>query len=61
MFRRSNDKIVGGVCSGIGIAEHYEVNALGVRIVAIISVAFAGIIPIIIYAILYGFMKEPID
>ena len=54
-LRRSNDRIIAGVCGGI--AEYFNVDPVIVRLLFVLSVIFAGF-PIIVYPILWLVMPE---
>lgn len=55
-LRRSNDKIVAGVCGGV--AEYFNIDPAIVRLVFVLGVLFAGF-PILIYPILWLVMPAP--
>lgn len=55
-LRRSNDKIIAGVCGGI--AEYFNVDPVIVRLLFVIGFFAAGI-PILIYPILWLVMPAP--
>lgn len=54
-FRRSNDRIIAGVCSGI--ANYFSIDPVIVRLVFVLAF-FAGGLPLIIYPILWLIMPE---
>jgi len=57
-FKRSKEKLLGGVCSGI--AEFFNVNPLFVRIIWIILTLITFILPgLIVYIILWNTMTLP--
>lgn len=57
-LRRSNDKILAGVCGGIG--EYLEVDPTIIRVVyAVLSVCMAAFPGLILYILLMAIMPAP--
>ncbi|KAB8143509.1 PspC domain-containing protein [Chloroflexia bacterium SDU3-3] len=54
-LRRSNDKMLAGVCGGI--AEYFNIDPVIVRLVFVLATLFMGF-PVIIYPILWLVMPE---
>ncbi|MBC8163360.1 MAG: PspC domain-containing protein [Roseiflexaceae bacterium] len=54
-LRRSNNKILAGVCAGV--AEYFNIDPVIVRLVFVLGVLFVGF-PIILYPILWLIMPE---
>lgn len=56
-LRRSGDRMIAGVCSGI--ARHFDVPATRVRIIyVLLSVISAGFPGILVYLILWALLPE---
>lgn len=58
LYKSTNDKVVSGVCGGIG--EYFQVDPVLIRVVAVISIFFggAGLIAYIIAAIIIPTREE---
>lgn len=54
-LRRSNNKILAGVCGGI--ADYFNIDPVIVRLLFVLSVLFAGF-PLILYPIMWLIMPE---
>ena len=57
LYRSRGDRVICGVCGGL--AERYDFESWGVRLVFIISCIFSFPAPIIVYVVLCFIMKEP--
>lgn len=55
-LRRSNDRVLGGVCSGI--AAYYDTDATAIRILWAVLSVFTGILPgVIAYGICWALIR----
>ena len=56
LYRSSDKKVIAGVCAGL--AHKLDLNANGLRCVAVLVTIFMTGIPLLVYATLWMILKE---
>lgn len=56
LYRRSDEKVIAGVCAGI--AHKFNLNVTGLRWVVALTTLFLSGVPALIYLVLWAILKE---